>query len=116
MDDSAEPIPKVSYNTVKLKRLREMLQEWDLPAIGETSVLENRHRQYVHPLRSLSSFKSLQWLSRWVILYNANLDATQRKSLDQLRRELVTWEKSKQSKKQTVVDTKAHEVCIYALL
>ena len=47
VEDEAEALPKVSYDTVKLKRLKEMLQEFDLPVAGEKDVLVYRHERYV---------------------------------------------------------------------
>ncbi|TCD70580.1 E3 ubiquitin-protein ligase rad18 [Steccherinum ochraceum] len=89
IEDTAEPLPKVSYGTLKPKRLKEMLQELDLPSTGERDVLQARHQ-------------------RWIIIFNANLDASERKSTNQLKQDLAAWEKAKQSKKPTV-DEKKYE-------
>ena len=47
VEDEAEALPKVSYDTVKLKRLKEMLQEFDLPVAGEKDALVYRHERCV---------------------------------------------------------------------
>ncbi|KAH8102938.1 hypothetical protein BXZ70DRAFT_927316 [Cristinia sonorae] len=88
--ETVRPIPKASYDTLKLKRLKEMLQEYDLPLTGEREQLEARHQH-------------------WVILFNANLDSSQRKSLGQLRRDLAAWERADQGKKPIVTDAKTYE-------
>ncbi|THH23148.1 hypothetical protein EUX98_g8030 [Antrodiella citrinella] len=87
VEADAEPLPKASYKLVKPKRLREMLQDLELPTTGDEKELVARHH-------------------RWVIIFNANLDATQRKSLNQLRRDLAAWEKLKQKKPVALDDEK----------
>ncbi|KAK1219853.1 E3 ubiquitin-protein ligase rad18 [Marasmius sp. AFHP31] len=70
-----EPLPKKSYGVLRDKAIRELLFEHDLPTGGDRNTLIARHQQ-------------------WVILYNANLDKSEklRKSLDALRRDLTHWE------------------------
>ena len=46
--ESAEPLPKVSYHTLKERRIREMLMEYDLPTNGDKDALASRHQRYAH--------------------------------------------------------------------
>ncbi|KAI0703547.1 hypothetical protein BC835DRAFT_1317948 [Cytidiella melzeri] len=80
--DSAEPIPKMAYDTVSAKTIRERLNEYSLPAEGEKPTLVLRHQ-------------------RWVSLFNANLDASasERKTLSQLVKELKKREENEGSHK-----------------
>lgn len=53
------------------------------------------------------------FLSRWVMLYNANLDRSEsnRKTQTTLRQELKKWEETMSKRKKTVVDDpKEHAV------
>ncbi|KIP02641.1 hypothetical protein PHLGIDRAFT_285698 [Phlebiopsis gigantea 11061_1 CR5-6] len=81
-DQDADPLPKIAYDTVTQKRLREILEELDLPTTGDRATMSARH-------------------SRWVNMFNANLDASpsQRKSVKQLMLELRRWEEAEEKKK-----------------
>ena len=99
--DFKEPLPKVAYDTLKPKSLREKCREAGISDLGERVALQARHE-------------------RWVIIYNANRDASdgQRKSLKQLHKELDKWEKDreraetrkKKEKGKGGVDVDNHEV------
>ena len=55
----------------------------------------------------------LMFSSRWVMLYNANLDRSEpnRKSQTALRQELKKWEETMSKRKKTVIDDpKEHAV------
>ncbi|KAF8120960.1 hypothetical protein EV363DRAFT_960609 [Boletus edulis] len=55
LDDPMERLPKVSYDVVKDKTLKELLSSQRLPVGGDRNTRIARHR-------------------RWVMMYNANLD------------------------------------------
>lgn len=42
-----DPIPMVSYDTMKEKQIRALLEEQDLPINGDKATLIARHRKYV---------------------------------------------------------------------
>ncbi|KAI0928009.1 hypothetical protein AcW1_005392 [Taiwanofungus camphoratus] len=88
----AEYLPKVSYHTLKDKKLAELLNEHELPVNGDRNALIRRH-------------------SKWVMLYNANIDRTlaDRKTVEQLRRDLKRWDTEGREKKQVVTDTTAYQ-------
>ncbi|KAI0792831.1 hypothetical protein C8Q75DRAFT_751625 [Abortiporus biennis] len=92
--EDAEPLPKVSYSVLSEKRIREMLRDHNLPTTGDKETLIFRH-------------------SRWVNLYNANLDGSPelRKSLERLRQELKKIENSRSNgtKSQIVSDVNAYQ-------
>ncbi|KAG7086504.1 hypothetical protein E1B28_002457 [Marasmius oreades] len=88
-----DPLPKKSYGVLKDKAIRELLQEYDLPAYGDRNTLIARHQQ-------------------WVILYNANLDKSEtlRKHVDALRRDLQQWEAQQKGKsKRDIGDPATYE-------
>ncbi|KAG8217246.1 hypothetical protein J3R82DRAFT_5335 [Butyriboletus roseoflavus] len=86
-----EKLPKVSYDVLKDKALRELLSSQQLPLSGDRNTRIARHR-------------------RWVMMYNANLDKTTgRKTLPELRLELRTWEGGQKESKYVVEDTSAYE-------
>ncbi|KAL0577372.1 E3 ubiquitin-protein ligase rad18 [Marasmius crinis-equi] len=88
-----DPLPKKSYGVLKDKAIRELLQEHDLPTNGDRNALVARHQQ-------------------WVILYNANLDKSEklRKSLESLRRDLQHWEMQQKNKsKHEIRDTAEYQ-------
>lgn len=91
-DTEAERLPKVSYGTLKDKRLKEMLAEYNVATHGDRNLLIQRHQ-------------------RWVMLFNANLDRSPhtRESKHELRKELRKWEDEKVKKKKNVEDGVAHE-------
>ncbi|KAF9265796.1 hypothetical protein L218DRAFT_859355 [Marasmius fiardii PR-910] len=76
-----EPLPKKSYGVLKDKVIRALLQESDLPAHGDRNTLIVRHQQ-------------------WVIMYNANLDKSERlrKPVEALKRDLRQWEAQQKGK------------------
>ncbi|KAH8833916.1 hypothetical protein DL96DRAFT_1578830 [Flagelloscypha sp. PMI_526] len=89
-DVEQDPLPKVAYDTLKDKQLKERLSEHDLSIVGDRKTLVERHQQ-------------------WVMLYNSNLDRAShhRCSVADLRKQLTKWEKEKNlanTKKRPVVD------------
>ncbi|KAL1715251.1 hypothetical protein EV715DRAFT_207902 [Schizophyllum commune] len=93
-DDNAAPLPKVSYDTLKDKKIRELLAEEKLPTTGDRATCVERHK-------------------KWVMIFNGNLDrsASNRKSRAQLVKELKNWEetiKPKSSKKPAVENAEAY--------
>ncbi|KAJ3507489.1 hypothetical protein NLJ89_g6276 [Agrocybe chaxingu] len=93
-DDSDEdyPLPISTYTTLKDRQLKEMLLEHDLPLTGDRTNWEQRHQ-------------------RWVMLYNANLDRSNRKTKTELRRDLKKWEEDTAKKKKIVI----HDVIGYQI-
>ncbi|CAA7265359.1 unnamed protein product [Cyclocybe aegerita] len=93
-DDSDEdyPLPIATYTTLKDRQLKEMLLDQDLPLTGDRSNWEQRHQ-------------------RWVMLYNANLDRSNRKTKAELRRDLKKWEEDTAKKKKIVI----HDVIGYQI-
>ncbi|KAF7791289.1 hypothetical protein EIP86_002303 [Pleurotus ostreatoroseus] len=94
-EDFSEPLPKVSYDTLSAKRVKEMLQEHGLSTHGDKSAMVARHQ-------------------RWVIMYNANRDASesQRKTPNQLREELRKREENEERRKKVKrkdLDMTAHQ-------
>ncbi|TRM59928.1 hypothetical protein BD626DRAFT_550071 [Schizophyllum amplum] len=93
-DMKESSLPKVSYDTLKDKKIRELLADEKLPTTGDRSTCVTRHK-------------------KWVMLYNANLDrsSANRKTRSQLQRELKKWEedvKPRSSKKPAVEDAGAY--------
>lgn len=43
VDQESEPLPKVAYDTVTQKRLREILDEQGLPSTGDKAAMTARH-------------------------------------------------------------------------
>lgn len=43
--DGADAIPKVSYDIIKEKKLREILEGFGLPSTGDKNVLIERHKK-----------------------------------------------------------------------
>lgn len=94
-----EPLPRLAYDTLKLKRLRELLEEHNLSTAGDRPVLAARHAQ-------------------WVNMYNANLDAAPgaRKNQKQLRWELQQWDEVEERRRakgkvHKDLDPQAYQVC-----
>ncbi|KAJ6606420.1 hypothetical protein DFH09DRAFT_1120145 [Mycena vulgaris] len=85
------PLPKVSYDTLKEKQLRDKLVEHGLSTTGERTVLVRRHKQ-------------------WTMLFNANLDksASKRQTKAELRNDLKKWEEQRKSKKEKVTVDEFH--------
>ncbi|KAJ7722271.1 hypothetical protein DFH07DRAFT_857002 [Mycena maculata] len=86
-------LPKVSYDTLKEKQLREKLASHGLPTTGNHKLLAARHQ-------------------RWSMLWNANLDksAPNRQSKNQLLKEVKKWEEDRNAKKKKTEVDKSHLV------
>ncbi|CDO68859.1 hypothetical protein BN946_scf185000.g2 [Trametes cinnabarina] len=86
-EPEARHIPKVAYDIHPQKRMVELLNEWGLPTHGDRNALIRRH-------------------SRWVVLYNANVDRApeNRWTLDRLRTELRKAEEAEQKTRKEVVE------------
>ncbi|KIY66055.1 hypothetical protein CYLTODRAFT_491794 [Cylindrobasidium torrendii FP15055 ss-10] len=92
-DDEPSPLPKVSYDTLKDRQIKELLSEQGLPTTGDRQLLIKRHQQ-------------------WVIMYNSNLDkkVTVRTTQAKLKADLARWlEKHAMSAKPVVEDVQAHQ-------
>ncbi|KAH9948102.1 hypothetical protein B0H21DRAFT_788628 [Amylocystis lapponica] len=85
-------LPKVNYDVLSAKMLQERLAEHGLPTTGHPAARTRRH-------------------AKWVMMWNANVDhaPAQRKTAEQLRRDLKKWEDEQKTKKQTVADTVAYQ-------
>ncbi|KAJ6488500.1 hypothetical protein C8R47DRAFT_481440 [Mycena vitilis] len=85
-------LPKVSYDTLKDKQLKDKLLEHGLSVTGDRTIWIARHQ-------------------RWTMLWNANLDrsAPKRQSKGELLKELKKWdEERKVKKKKTTVDADSY--------
>ncbi|KAJ7043099.1 hypothetical protein C8F04DRAFT_29930 [Mycena alexandri] len=83
-----EYLPKVSYDTLKDRQLKDKLAEQGLAVTGDRALWTER-------------------LQRWTMLWNANLDksALHRQSRGELHKELKRWEEERKNrKKKTTVD------------
>ncbi|GJE87930.1 RING-finger-containing E3 ubiquitin ligase [Phanerochaete sordida] len=82
LEEQAEPLPKIAYDTVTQKRLRDVLEEYGLAATGDRQTMAARHARFVN-------------------MYNANLDASegQRKSVKQLQIEMKRWDEAEEKRK-----------------
>ncbi|EGN96253.1 hypothetical protein SERLA73DRAFT_76232 [Serpula lacrymans var. lacrymans S7.3] len=91
-DENADRLPKVTYHVIKDKALKELLVENKLPTSGDRVTWIARHE-------------------RWVMIYNANLDKSEksRKTLSELRVELKKWEDNMKGRKAVVDDTEAYQ-------
>jgi E3 ubiquitin-protein ligase RAD18 len=112
-DVESERLPKVSYGTLKDKKLKEMLAEHNLATHGDRNLLIQRHQRSVlcHLLLTMVNHRLPP--GRWVMLFNSNLDRSSptRKSKPELRKELKKWEDERVKKKKFFVeDELAHEV------
>ncbi|KAK0442972.1 hypothetical protein EV421DRAFT_1710525 [Armillaria borealis] len=88
-----EALPKVSYDTLRDKQIKGLLQDQGLPTSGDRALWITRHQ-------------------KWVMLWNSNLDKApkNRKSPSQLKSELSRWLEDNQSKPKLVVeDTHRHQ-------
>ncbi|KZV70607.1 hypothetical protein PENSPDRAFT_579153 [Peniophora sp. CONT] len=79
-DNDDDYLPKVSYNMLKDKQIRDLLAEQELPTTGDHTTLVARHQ-------------------RWVSIYNANVDRNPqyRRRISELRAELRKWEKEREA-------------------
>ncbi|KAF7359252.1 DNA repair protein [Mycena sanguinolenta] len=84
-------LPKVSYDTLKDKQLRDKLTGLGLSTSGERPALIARHQ-------------------RWTMLWNANLDRSpsQRQSKVELVKELKRWEEERKTKKKKITVDESH--------
>ncbi|EGO21792.1 hypothetical protein SERLADRAFT_441024 [Serpula lacrymans var. lacrymans S7.9] len=91
-NENADRLPKVTYHVIKDKALKELLVENKLPTSGDRVTWIARHE-------------------RWVMIYNANLDKSEksRKTLSELRVELKKWEDNMKGRKAVVDDTEAYQ-------
>ncbi|CAK5279435.1 unnamed protein product, partial [Mycena citricolor] len=73
--DFDDRLPKLSYDTLKEKQIRDKLGEHGLVTIGDRATLVARHQ-------------------RWTMLWNSNHDkgVERRQKIGELRRELKKWE------------------------
>ncbi|KAJ6500582.1 hypothetical protein C8R45DRAFT_820007 [Mycena sanguinolenta] len=87
-------LPKVSYDTLKDRQLRDKLAGLGLSTSGERPALIARHQ-------------------RWTLLWNANLDRSlsQRQSKGELMKELKRWEEERKTKKKKITIDESHLVC-----
>jgi E3 ubiquitin-protein ligase RAD18 len=106
VDEHAEPLPKVAYDTISQKRLREILEEQELPATGDRPAMVARHARYVvstlgHIAFLPEAHRTTVTRHRWVNMFNANLDASvaQRKTRRQLLTELRRWDETEERKR-----------------
>ncbi|OBZ75140.1 Postreplication repair E3 ubiquitin-protein ligase rad18 [Grifola frondosa] len=108
-DDTAEHLPKVSYDILKTKQVAEMLGEHGLPTNGDKNTLVARHRKAF----AFTTSRDPAPVFRWVIMFNANLDRSSgnRKTIGQLKRELRKWEEDQKSQpvKEEVTDVAAYQ-------
>ncbi|KAF8919257.1 hypothetical protein CPB85DRAFT_1172246, partial [Mucidula mucida] len=91
--DEDSPLPKVSYDTLKDKQLKDLLVKQGLSVIGDRQQLINRYQ-------------------RWVIVYNANLDKAvkHRKTVLQLKADLTRWLETQEGRSKPIVeDAAAHQ-------
>ncbi|KAJ7702227.1 hypothetical protein B0H17DRAFT_1043261 [Mycena rosella] len=90
-EDDDYPLPKVSYDTLKEKQLRDKLAEHGLPTTGDRPVLTRRHQ-------------------RWTMQWNANLDksAAKRQTKAELRADLKKWEEQRKNKKEKITVDDSH--------
>ncbi|KAF7294703.1 DNA repair protein [Mycena indigotica] len=88
--ESDDRVPKLAYDTLTQKQLRERLERLGLLTTGDHSVLVARHQQ-------------------WAMLWNANLDKSteHRESKEKLRRTLRKWESERHAprKEKPAVDS-----------
>ncbi len=107
-----EALPKVSYDTLKDKQIKRLLQDQNLPTSGDRALWITRHQKYA-PSFYLYLVLRVSAALRWVMLWNSNLDKApkNRKSPSQLKSELSGWLENHQSKSKLVVeDTHRHQV------
>jgi E3 ubiquitin-protein ligase RAD18 len=90
--EPSEPLPKVSYSTLKDKAIKALLAEQGLPGTGTKAAWIARHKRSVPAL--LRPRVADAQARRFVMTWNANLDRAPgtRKSADELRAELRRWE------------------------
>lgn len=115
--DTPLPLPKASYSVLKDKQIRDLLAVQELPTAGDRSQLIARHE------RSVRYFSLHRWNkpiipSRWVTLYNANLDrspALRKRSAD-LRVEMRRWEEDRRVLKKEPLKTDIAEYRVRAFV
>lgn len=72
---SPQRLPALNYHGMKESALRGKLRELKLPAHGSKQEMVGRHKE-------------------WILLHNANTDATRPKTSAELRKDLETWERT----------------------
>ncbi|KAK0210223.1 hypothetical protein DFS33DRAFT_270245 [Desarmillaria ectypa] len=88
-----EALPKVSYDTLKDKQIKNLLHDQGLSTSGDRALCITRYQ-------------------KWVMLWNSNLDKApkNRKSSSQLKSDLAQWLEQHQSKSKLVIeDTLGHQ-------
>lgn len=116
--DEEHPLPIQTYATLKDRQLKDMLQKHDLPVTGDRSNWEQRHQRYVLS-PSPEACYILSFMTRWVMLYNSNLDRSlaNRKTRTALRGELQKWEEEMSKRKKIVVhDILDYQVTLFAFV
>jgi E3 ubiquitin-protein ligase RAD18 len=105
VDDATERIPKASYDVLKDKQVKDLLQAHNLPILGDRKTWIARHQRYVTCW--LQSNPQFSTDLSWVMIFNANLDKSQsnRKTTKELRNELKNWEDNR--KRRHLVDNTA---------
>ncbi|KIY51841.1 hypothetical protein FISHEDRAFT_70340 [Fistulina hepatica ATCC 64428] len=97
-----DPIPKASYDTLKDKQLKRLLEECDLPTTGDRVAWLARHQ-------------------KWRNIFNSNLDKARkyRRTKSDLQRDMRKWEEERKrglKKPVSVDDTLAYEVTTVSIL
>ena len=107
-------LPKVSYDTLKDRQIKELLSQQDLPISGDRTHWIKQYQQCVFLFSAVFYYVNLLSF-RWMIIWNANLDKAprHRKTKPQLKAELAQWLETHQAKSKpiAVADAAAHEVC-----
>ena len=94
-------LPKASYTVLKDKQIRDLLAAQDLSTAGDRSQLISRHERSARFI-CLCYQQNFTMFSRWVALYNANLDRspTLRRRLAELRLEMRRWEEDRRASRK----------------
>ncbi|KAJ7243381.1 hypothetical protein B0H12DRAFT_832780 [Mycena haematopus] len=84
-------LPKVSYDTLKDRQLKDKLTDLELPTSGDRTAWIARHQ-------------------RWAMLWNANLDRSlsNRQSKAELLKELKKWEEERKTRKKKITADESH--------
>jgi hypothetical protein len=92
-------LPKASYTVLKDKQIRDLLAAHDLSTAGDRSQLISRHERLA--LFAFPASRTSQ-CSRWVALYNANLDRSPalRKRPAELRLDMRRWEEDRRGSRK----------------
>ncbi|KAK6586909.1 hypothetical protein PZA11_000199 [Diplocarpon coronariae] len=76
-----ERLPQINFSMMKEATLRKKLNDAGISAAGNKPLMEKRYTE-------------------WITLWNANCDATKPREKSELKRDLVTWEKTQGAKAQ----------------